>query len=166
MVAEGMTPPSTDDSAYCKARKRIKAGFLLFLMRLTGKHNHDESEPQWLWCGRRVTVFDGSSLTMADTEKNQEKYPQPKSQAEGCGFPAGRIVCGFSLKTGAVLDAVISSLAVGEVSLFRQLYIHLQSGDVALGDRIFGTEMVTVAATIRPGSRRASRSRSERSCST
>ncbi|MDP6737189.1 MAG: IS4 family transposase, partial [Nitrospinaceae bacterium] len=96
-------------------------------------------EPEYLWCGRRVKVFDGSRLTMADTPANQKKYPQPDSQAKGCGFPAGRIVCGFSLSTGAVLDAVISSLAVGEVNLFRQLYVHLQAGDVALGDRIFGT---------------------------
>jgi hypothetical protein len=76
---------------------------------------------------------------MADTPSNQKRYPQPKSQAKGCGFPAGRIVCGFSLATGAVLDAVLSSLAVGEVNLFRQLYVHLQAGDVALGDRMFGT---------------------------
>ncbi len=76
---------------------------------------------------------------MADTSANQKKYPQPKSQAKGCGFPVGRIVCGFSLATGAVLDAVISPLSVGEVNLFRQLYVHLQASDVALGDRIFGT---------------------------
>ena len=139
LVAAGQPPPSTDTGAYCKARQRLKEQFLLRLMRLTGKHLHEQPEPQWLWCGRRVVVFDGSRLTMADTENNQAKYPQPKSQAKGCGFPAGRIVCGFSLSTGAVLDAVISALSVGEVNLFRQLYIHLQAGDVALGDRIFGT---------------------------
>ena len=139
LVAEGQTPPSTDTSGYCKARKRIKEGFLLFLMRLTGKHLHEQPEPELLWCGRRVAVFDGSSLTMADTKKNQQKYPQPQSQAKGCGFPAGRIVCGFSLSTGAVFDAVMSSMKTGEINLFRQLYPNLEAGDVALGDRIFGT---------------------------
>ncbi len=139
LVAEGQAPPSTDNSGYCKARQRIKEAFLLYFMRLTGKHSHEHPEDEFLWCGRRVAVFDGSRLTMADTSKNQAKYPQPTSQAKGCGFPAARIVCGFSLSTGAVLDAVISSLALGEVSLFRQLYVHLQTGDVALGDRIFGT---------------------------
>jgi len=111
----------------------------LFLMRLTGKHLHEQPEPELLWCGRRVAVFDGSSLTMADTKKNQQKYPQPQSQAKGCGFPAGRIVCGFSLSTGAVFDAVMSSMKTGEINLFRQLYPNLEAGDVALGDRIFGT---------------------------
>ena len=139
LVASGQNPPSTDTGGYCKARARLKERMLLGLMRLTGKHSHEQPEEEFLWCGRRVTVFDGSSLTMADTEKNQKKYPQPKSQAKGCGFPAGRIVCGFSLSTGAVLDAVISPLSVGEVNLFRQLYVHLQASDVALGDRIFGT---------------------------
>jgi len=33
-----------------------------------------------------------------------------------------------------VLDAVISSLSVGEVNLFRQLRTNLESGDVALGE--------------------------------
>ncbi len=98
-----------------------------------------ETEEEFLWCGRRVAVFDGSSLTMADTEKNQKKYPQPKSQAKGCGFPQARIVCGFSLSTGAVLDAAFSPLSAGEVTLFRQLYGNLETNDVALGDRMFGS---------------------------
>ena len=139
LVASGQNPPSTDTGGYCKARARLKERMLLGLMRLTGKHSHEQPEEEFLWCGRRVAVFDGSSLTMADTKKNQKKYPQPTSQAQGCGFPAGRIVCGFSLATGAVLDAVISPLSVGEVNLFRQLYPHLCAGDMALGDRIFGT---------------------------
>ena len=139
VVAEGQTPPSTDTGGYCKARKRLPERLLLRFVKKTGQQSHAQSEPEFLWCGRRVAVFDGSSLTMADTEKNQAKYPQPKSQAKGCGFPAGRIVLGFSLSTGAVLDAVISSLSVGEVNLFRQLYPNLHAGDVALGDRIFGS---------------------------
>ncbi|MCH8293436.1 IS4 family transposase [Candidatus Poribacteria bacterium] len=139
LVASGQPVPSTDTSGYCKARKRLPERLLLRFVRKTGKQSHEQPQPEWLWCGRRVAVFDGSSMTMADTSKNQAKYPQPKSQAKGCGFPAGRIVCGFSLATGAVLDAVISPLSVGEVNLFRQLYVHLQASDVALGDRIFGT---------------------------
>ena len=90
LVAEGMTPPSTDTGGYCKARARLKERMLLGLMRLTGKHSHEQPEGELLWCGRRVAVFDGSRLTMADTPKNQAKYPQPKSQAKGCGFPAIR----------------------------------------------------------------------------
>ena len=125
LVAEGQPVPSTDTSGYCKARERLRERLLLRFVRKTGKHSHEQPEEEFLWCGRRVAVFDGSSMTMADTEKNQAKYPQPKSQAKGCGFPAGRIVCGFSLSTGAVLDAVISPLAVGEVNLFRQLAYNL-----------------------------------------
>ncbi len=139
LVAEGQPVPSTDTSGYCKARERLRERLLLRFVRKTGKHSHEQPEPEFLWCGRRVAVFDGSSLTMADTKKNQAKYPQPTSQAKGCGFPAARIVCGFSLSTGAVLDAAFSPLAVGEVTLFRQLYPNLETNDVALGDRIFGS---------------------------
>ena len=139
LVASGQNPPSTDTGGYCKARARLKERMLLGLTRLTGKHSHEQPEEEFLWCGRRVAVFDGSSLTMADTEKNQKKYPQPKSQAKGCGFPQARIVCGFSLSTGAVLDAAFSPLSAGEVTLFRQLYGNLETNDVALGDRMFGS---------------------------
>ena len=83
LVASGLNPPSTDTGGYCKARARLKERMLLGLMRLTGKHSHEQPEEEFLWCGRRVAVFDGSSLTMADTEKNQKKYPQPTSQAKG-----------------------------------------------------------------------------------
>lgn len=140
LVASGHTPPSTNTGAYCKARKRIPENFLLRLMRKMGlRLHHLKPAPEFLWCGRRVAVFDGSTLTMADTQKNQRKYPQPKSQAKGCGFPQARIVAGFSLSTGAVFDAAFSSLKTGEINLFRQLYPNLVAGDVALGDSQFGS---------------------------
>jgi hypothetical protein len=34
-------------------------------------------------------LVDGSTLSMPDTKENQEKYPQPKSQKKGIGFPLG-----------------------------------------------------------------------------
>ncbi len=92
MVASGQAVASTDTSGYCKARKRLPERLLLGFVRKVGKHLHESPESQWLWCGRRVAVFDGSGLTMADTPANQKRYPQPKSQEKGCGFHAGLIV--------------------------------------------------------------------------
>ena len=138
LVAEGETPPSTDTGAYCKARKRLKEVFLLRLLRCIGKHLHQQDEGE-LWCGRRVFIVDGSTITMADTQQNQAEYPQPESQAQGCGFPMANIVALFCLKTGALIEAAIGALATHEINLFRSLYGCLRSGDVALGDRLYGT---------------------------
>ena len=66
LVAEGIAPPSTDNGAYCKARARLKESFLFRLFRLIGKQLHEQTQSAWHWCGRRVAVFDGSTLTMAD----------------------------------------------------------------------------------------------------
>ena len=76
---------------------------------------------------------------MSDTQDNQCEYPQPESQAKGCGFPMANIVALFCLKTGALMEAVISAMTTHELNLFRSLYQYLQPGDVALGDRLYGT---------------------------
>jgi len=77
--------PSPDTGAYCKARKRLK-GFIMRLLNYTGKYLQTQNTQ--LWCGgRRVFIADGSTITMDDTEPNQKEYPQPESQAKGCGFP-------------------------------------------------------------------------------
>ncbi|HQK76666.1 MAG TPA: IS4 family transposase, partial [Candidatus Hydrogenedentes bacterium] len=69
-----------------------------------------------------MKVFDGSSVSMPDTEANQERYPQPTTQKPGCGFPVMRIVAGFSLATGAVLEVAKGALTVSERTLFRSLW--------------------------------------------
>lgn len=132
--------PSADTGAYCKARKRLKESFLLHLVRWSGRKLHQMGDQRGLhWCGRRVFVVDGSTITMADTQDNQKEYPQPKSQAKGCGFPLANMVALFCLKTGALLETLMGSHSDQELNLFRSLYKHLKSGDVALGDRLFGS---------------------------
>jgi len=133
----GVQTPSPNTSAYCKARKRIKEGVFLRLLKHTGKHLHNLDD--LTWCGRRVIVADGSTITMDDTEDNQKEYPQPQSQEEGCGFPMANIVVLFCLKTGAVLEAIIGSLSIGELNLFRRLYDYLQPGDIVLADRLYSS---------------------------
>jgi len=76
---------------------------------------------------------------MYDTPENQQEYPQAKNQHEYHGFPVARILGIFCLATGALMDATISSLCSSEISLFRMLYSLLNPGDVALGDRLFGS---------------------------
>ena len=45
---------------------------------------------------------------MPDTPLNQKAYPQPSSQAKGCGFPIAKIGVLFSLATGATVALVIN----------------------------------------------------------
>ena len=136
LSASKLPTVSTDTGAYCKARKRLKEGFLVFLQRLTGKCLHQQSQP--LWCGRSVLLVDGSTVTAADTPANQKEYPQPESQADGCGFPMANIVALFCLATGALLEIAIGDQSIHEINLFRSLCKHIQPGCVVLGDRLYG----------------------------
>ncbi|NET52085.1 MAG: IS4 family transposase [Merismopedia sp. SIO2A8] len=95
--------------------------------------------PEHLWCGRRVKVCDGSSVTLSDTPANQHAYPQPSNQAPGCGFPMMKILVVFSLATGALLEVLTAPLNTMDVTLVRLLYAHLTPEDVILADRAFGT---------------------------
>jgi len=131
--------PSGNTGAYCKARKRLSLGFIMRLFRKTGKTIHQKASDGFLWCNRHVFLVDGSTFSMYDTPENQQEYPQAKNQHEYHGFPVARILGIFCLATGAVIDAAISSLCMSEISLFRMLYSHLNPGDVALGDKLFGS---------------------------
>jgi putative transposase len=131
-----------DTSPYCKARARLPESALRRLARWLGYHLHREAAEDWLWCGRRVKVVDGTTVSMADTAANQREYPQSRSQKPGLGFPIARLVVVFCLATGSVLELAIGKYQgkqTGENSLFRRLWDDLKSGDVSLGDRYYGS---------------------------
>lgn len=92
---------------------------------------------QHLWSLRTVKVIDGSTVSMPDTQLNQQVYPQPSSQAPGCGFPIAKLGVLFSLATGAAVALVTDVLNTHDLKLARRLYEFLAPGDVLLGDRAF-----------------------------
>ena len=94
--------------------------------------------------GRPVKVTDGSTTQLADTPKNQKRHPQSRSQKPGCGFPLLKFVVLFCLQSGAVLHVAMGSLRHHDLRLSRQLWPHLKSGDILLGDRAWG-EYTTLA---------------------
>jgi len=139
-VSRGKTPCSARTGGYCTARANLPEEACRKLVSETGNQLEQESPYAWRWQGRRVRVVDGSTVTMADTPKNQAEYPQQKAQATGCGFPIARILVVFSLSVGTVLEASIGKYEgkqTGENSMFRALHDTLQDGDVVLADRYF-----------------------------
>jgi hypothetical protein len=82
---------------------------------------------------------------MADTAKNQQRYPRPAKQKPGCGFPVLKMLVLFSLNSGSVLNALTASLHKQDLRLLHELRSDLKKGDVLLGDRAYG-EYTTLAA--------------------
>lgn len=140
-LSQGQGACSAKTGAYCQARTRLPEKFFSAVTCLVGRALDSQADPEWLWKGRRVLMFDGATVSMPDTPANQADYPQPYNQRPGLGFPLARIGAITSLATGAILDLGFSRYAgkgQGEVTLLRGLYRVFQAGDVLLADCLIG----------------------------
>jgi hypothetical protein len=138
-VAQGLKPCSSETGGYCQARGRLPERFFAAIARLVGRRLDERVDPRWTWKGRRVCLFDGSTVSMPDTPENRAEYPLAYNQVPGTNFAIARIGAIISLSCGAILDLGICRYAgkgQGEVSLLRQLWDVLRPGDVLLGDRL------------------------------
>ena len=129
--------------AYCQARSRLPLPVLAQARQAAA--NHAEKllpKSLRLWRGWHPKVLDGTSVSLADTPKNQAAYPQTKTQKPGCGFPLLRLVGLFSLSTGALLAYAKSNKHVAELPLLFRLRQFFQPGDLLLADRGFASYVV------------------------
>jgi hypothetical protein len=142
MAVNGRKPCAPDTSSYCEARQRIPLGVVARLVRGTAREIDSRALDSWLWHGRRVSLIDGTTVSMPDTPENQAAFPQSKAQGIGLGFPLARLVAMISLATGVVRDLALGPYKgkeTGEPALFRKLWDSLEAGEIALGDRCFAS---------------------------
>jgi len=146
-LSRGERSCSATTGAYCQARKRLPEQFFSAVACLVGRALDAELESRWLWKGRRVCMFDGTTVSMPDTPENHGAYPQVYNQKPGLGFPIARIGAITSLACGAVLNLGFCRYAgkgQGEVSLLRQLWDVLRPGDILLADSLLSNWTGTV----------------------
>jgi len=136
-LSQGQRPCSAETGAYCQARQRLPERFFAKVACLVGRALDAQADRHWLWQGRRVYLFDGTTVTMPDTPKNQAAYPQVYNQQSGLGFPIARMGALISLSCGAIVNLGFcrySGKGQSEVSLLRRLWDVLCPGDVLLTD--------------------------------
>lgn len=140
LAARGETDlPSNDATAYCQARQRLPAVVVTSMLgHVADQMRHLVTQKNG-WLGHRVWIVDGSSVSMPDTPELQHAFPQPPAQKKGCGFPVAQLVTLFCWTTGAVIDLAIDTIQPHELTLFRRLWHHFQTGDVVLADRAYGS---------------------------
>jgi hypothetical protein len=139
-AAEGLSVQSIRTGGYCRARTRLPLEMIIALTRETGRLLSAQAPREWRWRDRCVKLADGTGISMPDTAQNQARYPQPRSQAAGVGFPLAGLVGIVCLSTGAVLEAAIgahASKGQSEQDLFRSLHGTLCAGDVLLADALY-----------------------------
>ncbi len=132
--------PEYDTGNYCRARAKLPTNVLCRLTLQVAVALEKQAPAAWLWHGRHVSLVDGFTASMPDTEENQKAYPQPQTQKPGLGFPLIRLVVLLSLATAAChgLDwGPYQGKETGEPALFRRLLDHLEPGAIVLGDRFY-----------------------------
>jgi putative transposase len=137
LVAIGQKACSKNTGAYCRARAKIPTAVIRQLATEAAVTTEKNLPEELLWKGRRVKLVDGFTVSMPDTVKNQEVYPQPATQKPGVGFPLARCVALFSLATGMALDLEIGPYQgkkTGETALFRAMTARLEASDIVLAD--------------------------------
>ena len=140
-------PISPNTGAYCLARQKLPLPLLTQLTVKIGEIIAQNIPDQWRWFGRSVRLIDGTTVSMPDTAKSQEVYPQPKSQKEGLGFPICRLLAVSCLHTGVILNASIGPCkgkGSDEKSLLRNVLDTFETGDVVVGDAFFGSYFLLV----------------------
>jgi hypothetical protein len=146
----GQGPVDEGDSAYVQARQRLPRTRMEQALDSTAQVADARAGSGGQLRGRPVKVVDGSTVQLADTPKNQKRYPQPSTQKRGCGFPVMKLAVLFSLASGAVARVLTGSLRHHDLRLLRGLWDQLKKGDILLADRAYG-EYTTLAGLPRQG---------------
>jgi hypothetical protein len=140
-IDQGWLPRSASPktAAYCNARTRLPEIPLQELAFRAGARLAAAVPARKRFMGRPVKVVDGTSAKLPDTPANQSEYPQPGSQARGCGDPLMHFAALMDLDTGGILDVETWPEGDSERSGFRTLWRSLKKGDIALGDGGLGS---------------------------
>jgi len=129
---------SESNSAYCQARKRLPLSVAQGALSETARALQEELGETSLWHGRRVSLFDGSTLRLAATSELTQHYGVASNQHGASHWPLMRLVAGFDLYQGAVHAVAEGPYLTGEHTLAVQVLRSMGPGWVHVGDRNFG----------------------------
>ena len=138
-VAHNMPVPKENNAGYCTARKRIRLEFIQSIFKhIVGVLNRRiRREDQWH--GFIVKSIDGTSVQLMDTIENQELYPQPSNQKEGCGFPVMGVAAVLNHAHGGIEGFVTAHPHEHDHKTAHQLIDYFQEGDLALADTAYSS---------------------------
>ncbi len=142
LIATGRPRCKQVNGPYCRARGQLPLPIVRQLAEDVAWQCEAQVPVEWLWKKRHVKLVDGTTVTMADTQENQEAYPQQSTQKEGLGFPIARMVVLLSLATAMATGMAMgpySGKETGELALFRELLEQLNAGDIVLADKYYCT---------------------------
>lgn len=130
----------SNTGSYIKAKMRLREETVYDLVKSVSHSTLKKVPPDWTFHGRDVKVFDGTTITLADTPANNAHYPKHRNKKLNVGFPQVRLLAVLSLISGSVVDYAVEATkgkGTGEVNLLRSVLDCLNEGDIAIGDALF-----------------------------
>jgi len=131
-------PLDEGNSGYCQARARLPLDLLESTLADTACAADRLAGPTGFLQSRTVKIIDCTTLTLPDTEENQQRYPQPKFQRPGCGFPIMKLMVIASLRSGTVLHTIRGTYFQHEMRLFHAAKASLGPNEIVIYDRAAG----------------------------
>ena len=136
-LENGLPVPSSETTAYCKARVRLSQEFITAVHQHVIREMERAVRSEDLYRGLTVKSVDGSSVQLMDTGANQLCYPQPSGQKEGCGFPVMKFVGVLNHAHGCWETHLTSPLSEKDFVTMRRLISHFGPDTLLLADRGF-----------------------------
>ena len=127
-------------SAIPQARYRLGAKPLERIFTETGRSWAREAAEQMQWKGLGLYGVDGTTLRIADTKENRERFGAPSSRRAGSGYPQVRLVALMSLRAHLLATAAFGPYCgkqTGELSLARQLWDEVADNSLCVLDKLF-----------------------------
>ncbi len=138
-----LSPRRFTASAYCQARRRLPLELFQRLFRTVTDAMFEAVAgcvPDLGFRGRgRVIMLDGSSFSMPDTPQLMDRFGHPTGQKRGCAFPVAHLMMMIDLATGLIVQTLTASWTAHDLTQSVKMLGRLKRGDIALGDRAFGT---------------------------
>ncbi len=132
---------SKSTGSFCRSREKLPLELIVELVKFTGKSVKEKINNKNKIDGN-IYLVDGTTFTLPDTLKNQEKYPQQISQKEGLGFPICRTLGVLCLESGSIVNAKIAPYkgkGADEHSMLRALLNTFKKGDLVIGDALYSS---------------------------
>lgn len=140
----GLTLPAADGSrapitggALVRARDRLTAAPLQRLFEMTAARWARPSAEAHRWRGLALYGVDGTTLRVADTQENEERFGRPGSARSTAGYPQLRMVALMALRSHLLAAVRIGSLAQSELTLAASLWEQLPDRSLTVLDRGF-----------------------------
>jgi len=127
-------------SAYCQARQRLPLGVLKEVSDQIAAEalSVANAGSEHLWRGHRTFRIDGSGTRLPDSREVRQYFGCSGNCRPGCSYPTAHLL--LLVGAGGVgLEVICSPLRTGDMTHASKMHRHLSSGDVLIGDGLFGS---------------------------